>query len=70
MSLKTLFVLVTLALTTIAAPSYKAKCSNGRTASDAAVSDTDISLCLLGREHHIIQCCTWFDVMDDIQQNL
>ncbi|KAI0708498.1 versatile peroxidase VPS1 [Earliella scabrosa] len=48
---KTIVSFLTLALVVGALPPKRAKCSKGRTASDA-------------------KCCVWFDVLDDIQENL
>ena len=66
---KALVSILSLSLIVGAFPPKKATCSKGRTAGDARVSTLHARLpCVLLTVS--MQCCVWFDVLDDIQENL
>ena len=68
MAFKALISLLALAAAVGAAPSKRAACSNGRSANDERVDL--LSVLESAKSDPRLQCCVWFDVLDDIQENL
>ena len=66
---KALVSILSLSLIVGAFPPKKATCSKGRTAGDARVSTSHPRLPRVPLTVSM-QCCVWFDVLDDIQENL
>ena len=66
---KALVSILSLSLIVGAFPPKKATCSKGRTAGDARVSTSYPRLPCVPLTVSM-QCCVWFDVLDDIQENL
>lgn len=68
MAFKTILFLAALAVGASAAPAKSAVCSKGRLARNAVVRILIRDVCAFLTRYS--QCCQWFDILDDIQENL